>query len=252
MPVCRLIFRLDFKVNFEIIERSGTVMQILWDAFEKENPKGSELRENKNNRTVTVRFVSENGNFMKHLNVEPTSINGEFKSIEGVEINKLLNNTKGFVFLTKLAGQLCERFQIDRIIRSGLRLFYLNKLGKQDGDIVRAYQKIFNTEVIDNFENKLGTVQDYAIVLDGASEDGVYYHFSTGPYRAEEAQKFFHEIANKFSEQADYDMICDLDLYENNFSLSNRSLSNLYRPIIAKAQNAIETLESEITKNLEE
>lgn len=252
MPICRLIFRLDFKVNFEIIEHAGTIMQTLWEAFEKENPKNLELRENKNNRTVTIRFVSESGDFMRHLNVEPTSIHGAFESIEGVEIDKLLNDTKGFMFLTKLASRLCEKLHVENIIRSGLRLFYLNKLGKQNHDIVRAYQKMFNPEMIGKLENELGTIQDYALILDGAADDGVHYHFSTGPYRAEEAQKFFYEIANAFKEQTDYDMICDVDLYENNFSLSNRPLANLYRPIIAKAKHIIETLESQIIKNLEE
>jgi hypothetical protein len=251
MPVCRLIFRLDFKVNFEIIERSGTTMRMLWETFEKENPKGFELKENRNNRSVTIRSVSENGDFTRHLNVEPTSINGVFESIEGVEVNKLLYDTKGFIFLTKLASDLCEEFHIDHILRSGLRLLHLNKLGKYAGDIVKAYQPMFNTEVINRFEDKLGSIQDYAIVLDGVSEDGVGYHFLTGPYRTEEAQKFFHEIADTISKQADYDMVCDLDLYENDFSLSKRSVSKLYRPLIAKAERVIETLEKEIIRNLE-
>jgi hypothetical protein len=252
MPVCRLIFRLDFTVNFDVIEHSGEVMRTLWNAFESERNSGFELKENQRNRTIILRYLSENGDFIKHLNVEPTSINGAFESTEGVEIDKLLNDQKGFLFLTKLASQLCEQFRIDTILRSGLRLFYFNKLGSQEGnDVVRAFHKMLNADTISTLETRLGTIQDYGIVLDGTFDDGVRYHFGTGPYRSEEAQKYFAEIAGNFSQQTDFDFTCDLDLYENNFSLSSRQLSKMYRPVVAKASEIIQATESEVLKILE-
>jgi hypothetical protein len=49
MPVHRIIFRLDYLINYEIIDRPGTVMRIL-----DNNPKEywREIRENHDNRQI--------------------------------------------------------------------------------------------------------------------------------------------------------------------------------------------------------
>jgi hypothetical protein len=246
MPVCRLIFRLDFKLNYSIIDHPGEVMRILWNAFE--NVGDAELRDNKHNRIIIASSVSEKGNLMKSLSVAPTSINGAVETTEGLEPRELLTDDEGFVFLTNLATQLCEKFEIDAIHRSGLRLVYFNKLGIKASDVVNAYRQLFHQPSISKLENKLGKISDCGIILDGVSDDGIFYHFQSGPYQR---QNVLTELVEHLAATADFDLVCDLDLYENNFYLSNRQLSQLYRPLVTKAQEIIEATESELRIHLE-
>ncbi len=250
MPVCKVIFRLDFTVNFRMMEAPGRIFQTFWETLNLDRAPIKELSE-RAPRILTVHTQTADSDCGVLFNASPTSIDGSFEIAKGIELPDLLESDP-LAPLVKLADRLCGEFSIDTISRSGFRLFYFGKLGTCFEDALAAFNSFFRPNHIRSIEGKLGRISDVAAVWEGADQDGVRYSCRSGPYRSAEARKYFNLIADKIMEACDFDMIFDLDLHEYNFSIARRTISNLYRPILIKANEFIRYYENELFQRMEE
>lgn len=177
----------------------------------------------------------------KNFSVEPSNINCSFETLAGVTVNDLINN-KNFVLLTNIANSIAHEFQIDDILRAGLRFFCFDTLEKDFVEVKKAFCSLYENDIVNSVENHLGSVKDCGINFDGRSDDNLNYHIRTGPYQSVEAPKYMDTIKDVFSEKANYNMICDIDIYENNFSLSGRTISKYFKPLMVKADTFTKSL----------
>lgn len=247
MAVCRLIFRLDFKLCYDIIDSPGSVMRLIDKTTEG---FWSEMRESKHRRGVEGRFLSEDGNLMRLLTVEPNAIIATFETVEGVDFANLPTD-ESFVGLQKLANKVCEEYKIDLIRRAGIRTMYFNKLGAKDA-VYSAFRKFISSSLLDNTEDTLGRINDYALVFDGDSDAGYKYHLTAGPLLSqEEMSRYFDHIGSKFVGKPEFDFICDLDLYEQDFSLSKIPLTRWFRPMIEKNAKLVEHIENQLKEQMD-
>lgn len=250
MPVYKLIFRLDFNLNFNIIKNQGNIFETLQNGLTGKTTKFLDFGENVNNRLIFARYIAEDKHFFKQLNIQPKNIDGSFENVKGVEINKLIFDETGFLSLSKTAGNLCREFKINEIKRSGLRIIYLNKISGKKQKIKDAFFSLFKNEPITKLSNCLGQIEDYGIVFNGITTEKIKYHLQTGPIKQDEFKNYF-EFARFEFPQDDYpDFLIDLDLYEENFLLSEREISKLYKPIIVKAEQIVREFEDILTINL--
>jgi len=250
MPVCKVIFRLDFKLHFGIIDSPGKIFEIFWDTLNLGNRPNSQLSKSPVHRIISVQTRDGERGPVASFNASPSTFDGALEKIEGIELLNLLE-TEPLLSLVRLAGRLCENFNIDIISRSGFRLIYLGKVGDSFQDALASFNGFFKPNYITSVEEKLGRISDVGIIWEGADESGVKYRCHSGPYRSQEAPRYFTSIIDKISTSSDFDTICDLDLYEQNFSISKRTISNLYRPIVLKANKFIKDLENGLIQNME-
>ncbi len=58
MPICRFIFRLDFKTNFDIIDSPGKILRFLSDLKKGDESFFPDLLEDGPKRLITGRYIS--------------------------------------------------------------------------------------------------------------------------------------------------------------------------------------------------
>lgn len=58
MPICRFIFRLDFKVNFDIIDSPGRILRFLSDLKKGNESFFPDLLEDGQKRLIAGRYIS--------------------------------------------------------------------------------------------------------------------------------------------------------------------------------------------------
>lgn len=249
MPVCRVVFSLDFNINYEIINAPGKVMELLNESVDN---FWSTLGENPTGRRITAINESEEQRWGRNFSVRPNRIGASFEKHEGISIKNIANDDV-FHKLVKITNKVREQFHIKNLQRCGLRLFYFAKLGSKKDEVKQAFQKMLDKPLVDGILPCLGEIQDIGIVVDGVHEDKIKYHFRCGPYFKGEAdkKKYLQYFGDKFDQTENFDMVCDIDLYEHSFSLTEMvSFAKWCNPLLNKAQKFINLFESLLLKNM--
>jgi hypothetical protein len=237
MPVCRLIFQINYKGNFDIIEKPGQVMRVLNDT---DTGFWHNLGENVNIRTVNGNSKIEEEKHFRELSVSPNTIRSAIEHHQGIEINDLPTHDT-IRKIIKITNALRKEFNIDELVRFGIRFFYFANLGLGQERIASIFNKLFDAPIVDAISNKLGSIDDSGIAFDGTHEDQVKYHFKCGPYFSKEASKYLKQFVSSFEKETEYDMVFDIDLYENNFNLNKDvSIIKWIEPALIKMNDIIE------------
>lgn len=251
MPLHKIIYRFDFKPNFEIIDSAGKLLGIL-----QEQGCWPQLGESINERSITGKDVSEDKGYFCTVGIKPTSIIGQFELIEGIELNGI-EKLKIFNNMVKTTNILRKEFNICDFIRAGFRLFVFNPLDHDLEKVHLGYNKIF-TSFADDLSETLGEFKDSGIKIDGEHKNGIYYKFKFGPY-LNDFNKIINEIKVTPNIQQRIDEIentfkltYDLDFFEKNKHLSETTnLKKWALPLMDRASKAISTIESIVTQNIE-
>lgn len=246
MPACRLIFRLDFDLNYDIVDQPGNIMRLIDQVAGSEI---SNIAENQSLRGVAGKYVSQDHKVVSEFSVQPTNIVAWVEMVDGIDLKDIMVD-KRFLLLAKLTDEVCEQFNINEIRRSGVRVFYFSKVQKDENSF-SAYRSFINNELISGIEKCLGPIQDYGVIFDGESDQKIKYHCRSGPLKEKENYlKYFQTIGAKVSEYSIWDYIIDIDLYEQNIALSKISFRKWFRPQIEKATELINIIESRIEKSI--
>ena len=244
MPLCRLIFRLDFDYNFDIVDQPGEVMRLI------DNHNFSEIKESQQRRGIEGTNISDDGKVASKFTVEPITIVASYEIVDGVEIDKLITD-EGFLLLSKLANAICEKFHINEVKRSGIRFFYFDDDYTKDSAL-SAFRSLINNDLINGIESRLGGIDDYAISLNGMSDEKIKYNFKAGPIKDnEDYGKYFQHITPLMPESSSWNFMIDADLYEQNIAISKIPMHKWFRPKIEKSANLIKQVKSAIEKKMD-
>lgn len=249
MPVCRLIFRLDFKLNYDIVGAPEKVMRII---NESAGSFWSDLGENIKGRLITARNESEENRWGRNITVSPNTISGFFEKHEGFAIEDI-ENDEIFLNFVKIINRLRGQFRINDLQRCGLRFFYFSKIASEENAVNQAFQRMLDNTLLEEVISSLGEIQDIGIHLEGSHEDKIKYHVNCGTYFKGEAEKkgYLEYFANKFDQVKEFDFICDIDLYEDSFFLSEMaSYAKWCNPLINKARKFINLGELLLSKKI--
>lgn len=244
-----MIFRLDYKVNYDITSRPGTVMRLL-DSMGDEYE--DDLRENQQRRQVLALYKTKD--ISSSLTVDPNSISCTIESLEGTPFGNIAEKYKVFHDLLKIVDLICKEFSINELTRSGFRIFYFNHL-LDDAQIYKSFYSFYSKELTQGLEENLGGISDVAIIFDGSNEDKLLYHLKAGPYTVKdeatnkETSRYMPELAKEFETKHDYNFVCDLDIYENNVAIPYGAFVRWCKPHLLRAQKSIENIEKLIEKN---
>jgi len=226
MPICRIIFRLDFvKPIYQIIDSPGQLMKIIDTTWQKDT---IEIGENYSKRLVSSRYMSKENQEGIIFNVDPKNINFSFE--KNVIYSKVI----------KCTNEIRRSFDINEIKRAGLRVFYFDTLSHNTKlCFLNTIDKCFTSKI----QTSLGAIEDLGISFDGTHDDGIKYHYQTGPYFEREATKYLQYFPGLFNSNNNYNIVSDFDLYEENFELTATvSIVKWIQSLIEKIKNTTELI----------
>lgn len=253
MSVCKIVFRADYATTcYDILDKQGRVLYLL-DQIEQES--WTEFREAMQDQQKIAIFRSEKhpNDEYRMLSISPTFVTLSFELAEGISLDKLYLNTT-YTRLFKVIGSLLAEFKINKFRRCGIRFYYINQIGNENDTLYESFSKLIDQNLKQSIESNLGNIKDYRITLDGSHNDETKYMMSIGPYKTDEAYKFFEHIASAVVEtQRQANFICDLDIYEHDIStVHHKEIVHWTKPLISKAEKSIKMLEKQILEKLGE
>lgn len=223
MAIHRIIFRLDFEPKYSMINRSGDILEIIANARkgDKNVLFGEVGHEALNNRAIGKSTTDEH---FVSIVVEPTHIAVDLEFASGVPA-KLIMSHENVSACVAVVDAIAKLFEIRKIGRLGLRIFYFDKKFNSRETSLGAFKKILDGNFTNIVTEDLGAISDFGIYLIGEHEDKLGYRFHCGPYLEGEAAKYVNNFASIIGRENEYDFVVDLDLFEANFTMINNLLS---------------------------
>lgn len=194
----------------------------------------------------TVNQDKENSSAYE-IHIRPQSIDANYESYNGFRLQSIIEDPV-FQKLEKITNSVRKEFAINKINRSGFRVFFYDKLYGDSNittDVIKDFFCDKFKKLIDH--DNLGNVNDAGIVIEGRSGDSFHYIVRFGPYQEGESQakKYFSLLKNGKDELSGYDIIMDIDFYQKNFNLFNTvKLSKWCTQAIEKADFVIEEIKN--------
>lgn len=219
----KLIFRLDFPVNHSFMDKPGTALALFGDMSGKAWKKVGEGE-------ITRSFVGEHKDegLFRTFSMEPRSLNGQISISGGVDINQV-HSDENFRLIGKIINEFMKEFQIKELTRCGIRYLCLEKVGGDTAQKLSRTSKIIHGEVWKAVLSELGVPDDCGVTFEGQSDAGTKFRTIFGPFFEKDIDNHLGHLALKAAEK-DYllenDLICDIDLWENDFTFA---ASSFYR-----------------------
>jgi hypothetical protein len=215
MGISKIIFRIDYLPAFKVFDSPGLALKIMnqdgkyeWNGFSDDSSK----------RQVGSAKQSKEEGYSLNLNCSPICIDGTLINHKGIAFEHVDKNDD-LIRLITITNSLRDEYEIFQLKRSGIRLFYFNDL-KLGSEIVKErFAALIDKTLVKNIISELGKIDDIMISFDGEGEDKLKYHFRSGPYFSHEAKKYIEFFPEEFVKTSVYDMVVDLDIYEENFEL---------------------------------
>lgn len=222
MNICRVVFRIDFDVNYEIIDSAGKIMRMMGDNL---NSDLKDLGEAVGNRRISARFISKERDRQYHVTVDPISIHFTLEILGGATYDKL-ETIDEFNKLIKITNLLRKEFSISNLKRLGFRLFCLDNPTTSFESSKKTNLTLIDSSINSKITDTIGTIDDVGLSFDGTNEDGIGFHLRFGPYKQSESDKYFDELKKEFAEIDKFNLIYDIDFFEKAFEL-NKDVSIL-------------------------
>lgn len=245
MSVHRVIYRLDFEPNFDIIDSTGQILRLI-----KESGDGKhwpDLGEIPDRHSVSGRNSSKEDGWWTSITIEPAALIGEFESLEGISVEQV-EKSKFIHRLFKITNTLRKTFHIDTFKRVGFRLFLFEETLADRATVLTAFQSFVDKKFSETLIETLGGYTDLGIALNGQHEDGLQYKLKCGPYADGELKNYLSNIhrMNLDTEriavkETNLTLTLDIDLYEQNVHLSETTnFSKWCYPVLIKNTKTIE------------
>lgn len=249
MMLARMIFRLDFrKVCTKYVNEPGTAISILESSEDK---FWDELAENPQKRVLTAKFHAKNSLY-REINFDPSNINGSIEFlIGGTALEDLLKNST-FAELDRLSNEYLKIFDVSELRRAGIRFFLLENVPVAEGGMLGRFCSYFPDNIKDRAFAELGDITDTSVLFEGQGEDEILYRVQFGPHFKADSEKLLFpkgvmDNPSLFADEG-FNLLCDIDLYENELSFREFTLASWSKTKVAKAAAFMQALSAGLTQ----
>ena len=243
MSVHKLIFRLDFEPNFNIVDSTGKILRLLQEAGKRKH--WPDLGETAEKHSISGRNISKEEGWLTSITIDPVAISGHIESLQGIPIEKI-EDSKPVSRLFKITNEFRREFHINNLKRTGFRLFLFEENPKVNKkNVKKAFLHLFDKDLINSLSEVLGTFTDSGIGFDGTHDDGIQFHLHWGPYTQGELKRHLQEFGqlykhcdtDPFKSQDDGLIVTvDIDFFEKDHQLhETTSFAKWCRPVIDRA-----------------
>lgn len=240
MRALRVIYRIDFPRNYDMMNRPGAVARILNESFPPEffDKHG----EDRNARKVIGKRLLRDQARYRSLTAEPTAIVCDIERAAGIELRSLAEDED---FRTICGGitDFLKEFGIKKFERAGFRLFLFGSVLGDRQRSLRAFRSLVKSDMVKGVESIVGNATDLGIAIDGISASKVSYHLRCGPFvGTEEYGKYFSAISDLLPKDLEADFVTDLDFFENKFAYTASSAVKWCVPQIETAGQLVQLM----------
>ncbi|MER9411444.1 hypothetical protein [Mesorhizobium sp. M0589] len=237
VKLIKILWRLDFDLSYAVYDKRGACVRTLLETVPDFLVKIGEARAQ--NRLTGE--TDDSGQAI-HISIDPSTISGAIEWPLGTALVGVLQHA-AFRNVNKIASELMTIAEVAKVNRFGIRFIVLIKsaaLPQRFGSV----DHMFDHESSKSIREILGHIDDAAVTVEGKADDGLNYRVSYGPF----AQKNIdmHLAKTKDIIDADYystyDAVVDLDLFESNFFLLEKSLFRWSSTKVAKAEKLVQTV----------
>jgi hypothetical protein len=234
--VIRLLWRLDFDVSYPYLDKRGSALKALTDTVEG-------FWTTVGPGTLPMSFVGEKLEAdVSHtaFSWEMSNLNGSIEWPIGVEMDRLFESplAKSSDRIVREALKLAEvRF----LNRAGIRVFCVEKFAKAKGPAVDNVTGLVAAQFREGLAKTLGKIDDFAMIYEGTSEDGLGYRAQFGPYFPKNPGMVFVRKWGELTKPLDTNhLFFDIDIFETKFSFTEHSLFRWGSTKVSKAASFIE------------
>jgi len=220
--VHRIVFRLDFPINYEVFNKPGDIIRMLKETGED---LWSEITEGQPRR-ISGRATKEDGTYFHQLSVEPASIHGSMEVLKGIEWDAA-PNCQFLEASSAVVSEVISSFGLDVIDRCGLRIYATEFFGEKFPNPLERFQGFIEKEFLNSFQKSAGNLEDMSFLFEGKAEDEIEYRVLMGPGARGDLRKFFENLKTpepNEDEPLTHHISADMDFYERGFSLGGSSL----------------------------
>lgn len=248
MRAFRVIFRLDFLRNYEMINQPGTVARLINDGAQTEF--FDFFGEDRAARRIQVKRLLKDPLRFRSLTVEPTAIVCDLEIGDGIAVQAVADDDD-FATLCVITSNLLKKFDITKFERAGLRLFMFGANAGGAKGAVRVFRSLVSPTMLSPVEELLGRISDIGIAAEGMGDTKVAYRFKAGPFLGvEEYIKYFSNINDLLTKEPVIDTVIDLDVYENKFSYTASSVVRWCVPQFAAASRLADRIAGMVAKEV--
>jgi hypothetical protein len=245
MGVCRLIMRIDFEPCFGIMDRYGTLAQTMAREEDGKTKFFTTMQDGHPIREIKGTF--NEGSLRRELSVSLTAIIIDYQNLEGVPLDGIREDTT-FSRLTDLVTTIRKDFGIFSELRTGLRLFYVNRVTNAErAKMTAAFRQLIDTSLWEAVTGELAEPSDAGVSFSGGVEGEPQYVTRFGPFMGlSEYDKYFQaahaDASKKLLEDANF--IFDLDQFQTRTKLGPGL--QWWKPMLITANKLIPRVEQQI------
>ena len=221
MTVHRAIFRLDYQVNYAVIDAPGRLMRML--AGLEQGDFFDSIQDSVKDRTVGANFKSRSS--YRLITVSPTNLVFGLEELKGWSAGEPLENERLRV-LSEAVNQICEAYKIEDVIRAGFRVWAFESIGGDFANAFSSASRLLSSNLHGAIEATVGGVKDIGFAFDGGADERAKYHVKFGPCTSSEiASKDYlqhQDLKDALAKESEANIVFDVDLYEEGFSFKGR------------------------------
>lgn len=237
MAIHKFIYRLDYKTNYEIMNRPGDVARLI---VESRKDFFEEIGETNQWRQVVGKWAKSK-RLHREITVDPRSFIYGVETVDGVpaaDLDDFESFADGVAVLDALRGA----FGIQEFTRAGIRLWFFEESPlafEKARDHVLARM---DSKLLDGVRQSLGDIGDLGIRLDGVSAAKVKYHFQAGPFQGKaEVGRYLNKVAAEFPADTRTNFVFDIDQFEENFTYGAATVRKWVGPLVASAASSVKS-----------
>lgn len=240
--VARLIYRLDFKkMSSAFVDSPGTAIDILDSS---EDDFWDSIGENPSKRSLVAKFHSQ-GEIYREFNIDPMNINGVIEYTNGIDIETIRKDGT-FLELSRLTDRYLKVFEVSEVARAGIRFFVLEKSPVPEGSMFNKFRGACAAPITAAATEHLGECNDSSILFEGKGADEIYYRTQFGVHIEDDSERMLFPKGGTDSPdlfvKENFNVICDIDLFEKDVSFKEFTLSGWSKTKIDKADKFAKSL----------
>jgi hypothetical protein len=240
--VMRLIWRLDFSLSYNFLDKLGTVRKILGETIPN---YWNTVADGPIQNSFFANYNNTDSGLSREMSVELQSLNGSLTWISGTDMTRVLQ-TEEFRNTNRIIQELSRTMDVREVRRIGARFYGMGNLPQGIGRPLQIFSRYIEKKIIEGVEAALGgNNDDLAIIFTGKTNDEVSYRVHIGPSSRNDFVTFFQRSGSERELEMlkMNDFSFDIDLFEFNTSFVERNLFRWATTTLEKAVGVVAVFE---------
>lgn len=241
MRIIKFIFRVDYPLNYSLIDKLGEFLD-----FIKNQTTKKPFKDVKNSISIAEHIITSEGTIQENkfqINLNVSSFNGEVEFIKSIDFNDIMKCQ-----LFSLVESVIEKMQFGKncdFNRIGLRIYVVDENEKFKFESVLENILTKNKSFVGSISKHLDKVNDVGLIFESINDSSDSFRLNLGPYKEKERKKYF-TIDPEIVEG----LIIDLDVWQSKITIPEFRLTNMIKQKIKLYNEVLPAIASDLLEEL--